>query len=182
MPVVYVATDHALSNKREDQHACFMDRSPMRLSLLLSNQHLLQVLVTAGVATQERQHCTKTGRGRGRGEGGGGEREGEREREGEGEGGRGRGRGRAFPLRPAWWKLLNASNLIACCRGNGFRTTLVTVVVGSRGFLHKRSLNNFYTLVKAPHKNKLALEKEMIHRAISGSFCIWCRCNWLHSD
>ena len=59
------------------------------------------------------------------------------------------------------------SNLrVACCRGNGFRTTLVTVEVGSRGFLHKESFNNFYTLVKVPHKYKLALEKEMIHRAI----------------
>ena len=74
------------------------------------------------------------------------------------------------------------SNLVACCRGNRFRTTLVTVEVGSRGFLHKRSLNNFYTLVKAPYKDKLALEKEMIHGAISGSFRIWCRRNWLHSD
>ena len=76
------------------------------------------------------------------------------------------------------WKYSN----VACCRGNGFRTTLVTVEVGSRGFLHKRSLINFYTLVKAPHKDKLVLEKEMIHRAISGSFRIWCCCNWLHSD
>ena len=74
------------------------------------------------------------------------------------------------------------SNLVACCRGNGFRTTLVTVEVGSRGFLHKQSLNNFYTLVNATHKDKLALEKEMIHRAILGSFRIWCRRNWLHSD
>ena len=73
------------------------------------------------------------------------------------------------------------SNLVACCRGNGFRTTLVTVEVGSRGFLHKWNLNNFYTLVKAPHKDKLALEKE-IHRAILGSFRIWCHRNWLHSD
>ena len=67
------------------------------------------------------------------------------------------------------WKY---SNLVACCRGNGFRTILATAEVGSRGFLHKRSLNNFYTLVKAPYKDKLALEKEMIHRAISGSFRI----------
>ena len=74
------------------------------------------------------------------------------------------------------------SNLVACCRGNGFRTTLVTVEVGSRGFLHKRSLNNFYTLVKATQNDKLAMEKEMIHRAILVSFRIWCRRNWLHSD
>ena len=58
-----------------------------------------------------------------------------------------------------------------------FRTTLVTVEVGSRGFLHKRILINFYTLVKAPHKDKLTLEKEMTHRAILGSFRIWCRRN-----
>ena len=50
-----------------------------------------------------------------------------------------------------------------------------------KGVLHKRSLNNFYTLVKAPHKDKLALEKAMIHRAISGSFHIWCHSNCLHS-
>ena len=74
------------------------------------------------------------------------------------------------------------SPLVACCRENSFRTNLVTVEVGSRGFLHRHSLHGLYNLVKAPHKDKLALEEEMIRRAISGSFRIWCLRNWQHPD
>ena len=41
-------------------------------------------------------------------------------------------------------------DLVACCRDNGFATTLTTVQVGSRGFLHRESLTKLYQLVKAP--------------------------------
>ena len=70
-------------------------------------------------------------------------------------------------------------DLVACCRDNGFATTLTTVQVGSRGFLHRESLNNLYQLVRAPLKDKVALEKDLIKRGIEGSFRIWCQRNWL---
>ena len=42
------------------------------------------------------------------------------------------------------------ADLVASCRDNGYTTTLTTIQVGSRGFLHRPSLNNLYKLVKAP--------------------------------
>ena len=66
---------------------------------------------------------------------------------------------------------------VASCRDNGYTTTLTTIQVSSRGFLHRLSLDNLYKLVKAPLNHKTALEKQLIARAITGSFAIWCSRN-----
>ena len=74
-------------------------------------------------------------------------------------------------------KATKYTGLVASCRDNGYTTTLTTIQVGSRGFLHRPSLDNLYKLVKAPLNHKTALEKQLIARAIEGSFAIWCSCN-----
>ena len=74
-------------------------------------------------------------------------------------------------------KATKYTGLVASCRDNGYTTTLTTIQVGSRGFLHRPSLDNLYKLVKAPLNHKTALEKQLIARAIEGSFAIWCSRN-----
>ena len=69
------------------------------------------------------------------------------------------------------------SNLAATCRHNGFLTTLTTIQVGSRGFLHRPSLDNLYGLVKAPLSHRTDLERQLVKRAIEGSYTIWCSRN-----
>ena len=74
-------------------------------------------------------------------------------------------------------KATKYAGLVASCRDNGYTTTLTTIQVNSRGFLHRPSLDNLYKLVKAPLNHKTALEKQLIVRAIEESFAIWCSRN-----
>ena len=57
---------------------------------------------------------------------------------------------------------------------SGHDTTIVTMEVGSRGFLNTAGFTQLYKLVKANAAARTALEKEAIKRAITGSYQIWC--------
>ena len=47
-------------------------------------------------------------------------------------------------------KATKYADLVVSCRDNGYTTTLMTIQVGSRGYLHRPSLDNLYKLVKVP--------------------------------
>ena len=70
------------------------------------------------------------------------------------------------------------AELVDHCRQNGFHATLITVEVGSRGFINVYSFAELYKIVNASLTTRSALEREVIRQAIEGSFCIWCRRNW----
>ena len=69
------------------------------------------------------------------------------------------------------------ADLAASCKQNGFSTILTTIQVGSRGFLHLPSLDKLYKLVKAPLNHKTDFERQLVRRAIEGSYTIWCSRN-----
>ena len=73
------------------------------------------------------------------------------------------------------------ADLAQQCRRNGFETTLTTVEVGSRGFIHAPSFSQLYSIVDASPGARSQLEKEVIRQAVQGSFRIWCKRNW-HED
>ena len=74
-------------------------------------------------------------------------------------------------------KMSKYADLAASCKQNGFSTTLATIQVGSRGFLHRPSLDNLYKLVKAPLNHKTYFERQIVRRAMEGSYTIWCSRN-----
>ena len=53
-------------------------------------------------------------------------------------------------------KAIKYTGLVASCRDNGYTTTLTTIQFGSRGFLHRPSLDNLYKLVKVPSPREAA--------------------------
>ena len=76
-----------------------------------------------------------------------------------------------------WRKMSKYADLAVSCKQNGFATTLVTVQVCSRGFQHQPRQDNLYKLVKAPLNHKTDFERQLMRRAIEGSYSIWCSRN-----
>ena len=56
------------------------------------------------------------------------------------------------------------------CRKNGYETTLTTVEVCSRGFIHVPSFNQLYKIVDASPRAKSQLEREIIQQTVQGLF------------
>ena len=75
-------------------------------------------------------------------------------------------------------KQLKYAELVESCRWSGFQATLITVEVGSRGFIHVPGLTELYKIVNASSKARSELDREVIHQAIGGPFRIWCKRNW----
>jgi hypothetical protein len=55
------------------------------------------------------------------------------------------------------------TELVGRCTRNGFAATLITVEVGSRGFIHAPSFNQLYKVVDASSKARRELEREVIN-------------------
>ena len=70
------------------------------------------------------------------------------------------------------------SELLASCRDAGYKATLLTVEVGSRGFIHTASFDRLYQLYPAIRSKRDAFEKEVVRRCLLQSYNIWCKRNW----
>ena len=70
-------------------------------------------------------------------------------------------------------------SLVEACHSGGRAVSLITLEVGSRGFVHMPGFSQMYKLVKAKRSATMELETTVIKRAIEGSYNIWCKRNWL---
>ena len=66
-------------------------------------------------------------------------------------------------------KQINYAELVDRCRQNEFHATLITVEVGSRGFIHVLSFAELYKIVNASSEARSELEREVTCQAIEGS-------------
>ena len=64
-------------------------------------------------------------------------------------------------------------------RSKGFRTTVLTLEVGSRGVPNVRGFRSLKELLNMSSKDCSSLLKQCITRAIEGSFTIWTERNCL---
>ena len=76
-------------------------------------------------------------------------------------------------------KATKYTGLVASCRDNGYTTTLTTIQVGSRGFLHRPCLDNLYKLflvTSASRKGSLhPLSSSMVNWMLG---CWLFKCSW----
>ena len=73
------------------------------------------------------------------------------------------------------------SDLLDDCRAKGYAARLLTLEVGSRGFLHCSSLNSLYELLpstKCHQEAQEALEADNVRKCLQESYRIWCKRNW----
>ena len=70
------------------------------------------------------------------------------------------------------------SDLLDDCRAKGYAARLLTLEVGSRGFLHCSSLNSLYELVPSRKCHQEALEADIVQKCLQESYRIWCKRNW----
>ena len=74
-------------------------------------------------------------------------------------------------------------DLLSDCKANGYSANLLTVEVGSRGFLHCNSFNSLYDLVPdGRRQDQEALETEIIQICTQESYPIWCKRNWKETE
>ena len=73
-------------------------------------------------------------------------------------------------------------DLLSDCKANGYTADLLTIEVGSRGFLHCSSFDSLYRLVPARRQDQEALEAEIIKICVQESYRIWCKRNWKEAD
>ena len=57
-------------------------------------------------------------------------------------------------------------------------TSIITLEVGSRGFLSTGGFQQLYRLVQAKASDRAAFERDMIQHVVSSSYDIWCKRNW----
>ena len=65
----------------------------------------------------------------------------------------------------------------ACSRTH--RTQVITLEVGSRGFINTDGFQDLYRLLKPKASERRSFECDVIGRTITGSYNIWCKRNWL---
>ena len=71
------------------------------------------------------------------------------------------------------------TELVRECSSVAKSAQLLTVEVGSRGFLNLASLQELYTILnKPPQKDCKALESDVTRASLRHSFEIWCKRNW----
>ena len=64
----------------------------------------------------------------------------------------------------------------ACSRSH--HTTIITLEVGSRGFLCMEGFQKLYGLLRTKAKDRLSFELDVIRHVITCSYDIWCKRNW----
>ena len=62
-------------------------------------------------------------------------------------------------------------------RGNGYRTTILTIQVGSRGVPDRQSFSQLATILGILEKDLTKLLEWVVRAALVGSFTIWCSRN-----
>ena len=72
--------------------------------------------------------------------------------------------------------------LLEDCRENGYTANLLTIEVGSRGFLHCSSFDSLYRLVPSRRHEQEALEAEIVRACLQESYRIWCKRNWKEAE
>ena len=72
--------------------------------------------------------------------------------------------------------------LLEGCRENGYTANLLTIEVGSRGFLHCNSFDILYRLVPSRRHEQEALEAEIVRACLQESYRIWCKRNWKEAE
>ena len=71
------------------------------------------------------------------------------------------------------------SELLQECSRTAKRAELITIEVGSRGFLNLESFQAFYKALEAPPaKDCRKLETEVVKTTLLHSHLIWCKRNW----
>ena len=68
--------------------------------------------------------------------------------------------------------------LLEECQKSGFTASLITIEVGSRGFLNTDSFNQLYQLIKSNKSPRTDFEKKIVRTCLICSFDIWCKRNW----
>ena len=57
-------------------------------------------------------------------------------------------------------------------------TNIITLEVGSRGFLCMEGFQQLYRLLHAKAKDRQSFELDMIRHVVTCSYNIWCKRNW----
>ena len=63
------------------------------------------------------------------------------------------------------------------CR-QSHNTSIITLEVGSRGFLSTAGFQQLYRLVQAKASDRATFEQDIIKHVVSASYDIWCKRNW----
>ena len=64
----------------------------------------------------------------------------------------------------------------ACARS--YHTTIITLEVGSRGFLSIEGFEQLYKLLRTKATNRQNFELDIIRHVVVASYDIWCKRNW----
>ena len=67
---------------------------------------------------------------------------------------------------------------LASACGRSHHTSIITLEVGSRGFLSIAGFQQLYQLVQAKATDRAAFERNIIRHVVSSSYDIWCKRNW----
>ena len=70
------------------------------------------------------------------------------------------------------------SELLGACRDAGYKDNLLTLEIGSRGFVHTASFDTLYQSFPATKAKQVALEREVVRMCLLQSFRVWCKRNW----
>lgn len=68
------------------------------------------------------------------------------------------------------------------CRENGYGLNLLTIEVGSQGFLHYSSFDSLCKLAQSWRCRQEALETDIIMTSVQESYHIWCKQNWTEAE
>ena len=64
----------------------------------------------------------------------------------------------------------------ACSRTH--HTTIITLEVGSRGFLCMEGFQQLYRLLRAKVRDRQSFEIDLVRHAVTCLYNIWCKCKW----
>ena len=67
---------------------------------------------------------------------------------------------------------------LASACGRSHHTSIITLEVGSRGFLSIAGFQQLYQLVQAKATDRAVFERDVIRHVVSSSYDIWCKRNW----
>jgi potassium voltage-gated channel Eag-related subfamily H protein 8 len=74
------------------------------------------------------------------------------------------------------------SELLNTCKARGYAANLLTVEVGSRGFVHATSFDSLFSVFPANRSEREMLERDVVRKSIEQSYKIWCKRNWREAN
>ena len=75
-------------------------------------------------------------------------------------------------------KMDRYAELRSSCQEAGYKADILTIEVGSRGFINTPSFNALYEAFPAKQYQREALEQDVVCKCILESYRIWCKLNW----